>query len=136
MKIAYLDALFREFIRKRAIKLAGGCEYCLSAKYDIEKSNGKILPAWKQLDTSHYWSRTNKSVRWDERNAAGICGNCHFFLEHNPLPHTQFFLKRLGKVEFELLEIQANQVIKKAEFDELAITLYLQSKIKELSDSL
>ena len=73
-----LDSLFSEYIRKRAISKVGGCERCLTPKFDIQKDNGDIFPAWKQLQCSHFIGRSKKSTRLDEDNCIGICGACHF----------------------------------------------------------
>ncbi len=102
-----LDDLFSQFVRRRAIKRAGGCEKCLRPKTDIQKENGDIFPAWKQLQCSHYEGRSSKVVRFDESNAAGLCGNCHIYLEHHPHEHTEWFKEYLGEREFDLLTARA-----------------------------
>lgn len=124
-----LDSLFSEYVRKRAIMVAGGCEKCLTQKQDILKENGSIFPAWKQLQTSHFFGRRRRSVRYNEDNACGLCFSCHQHFTENPLEHTEWFKKRLGDKAFGLLEIQANTPQK---IDKQAVKLYLQEKIKEV----
>jgi len=99
-----LDTLFSEFIRKRALARVGGCERCLSKKYDSTREDGSTRPAYMQLQCSHYIGRTTKRVRWDEDNAAGLCGGCHTYLEHHPSDHTEWFTTHLGEQQEELLQ--------------------------------
>lgn len=131
MKITALDRLFSELIRKRALVRVGGCERCLSPKSDILKEDGSIFPAWKRLQCSHFWGRGRKAVRYDEDNGAGLCGACHLYFAAHPSEHRDWFLQRLGQDRFDMLEKRA-QIPQK--IDENAITLYLQTKIKELEE--
>lgn len=129
MKIDKLDKLFSEYIRKRAIKEAGGCERCLNPKYDIEKENG-IFPAWKQLQCSHFKGRARKSVRYDEDNAAGLCGGCHMYLTAHPDEHEAWFKERLGEEKFDLLICRSSRPQK---VDKDLIYLYFKQKIEDYS---
>jgi hypothetical protein len=130
-KLDPLDILFSEFIRKRAIKRCGGCERCLTPKFDIVKDDGTIFPAWKFLQNSHFFGRTDKSTRFDEDDCAGLCGACHMYLEHHPHYHDEWFKQHLGEQVFELL-LGRNRVMGKP--DKKALTLYYQTKIKELQN--
>lgn len=120
MKVAItrLDKLFSDYIRQRAILRVHGCERCLTWK-----------ASYKQLQCSHFWGRGEKSVRYDEDNAAGLCGACHMYLGSHPNEHRDFFLERLGEDGFNLLMLRANGVNKA---DLTAIEIYLRQKIKEL----
>ena len=131
MKLDKLDILFSEFVRRRTIKEVGGCERCLTLKYDILKDDGKIFPAWKQLQCSHFWGRTKRSTRFDENDAAGLCGACHIYFSAHPQEHAEFFKKRLGQRAYDMLEIRANTPQK---IDENAVELYLKAKLKELEN--
>ena len=126
--VKQLDELFREDIRKRAIKEAGGCERCLSPKYDKIKENGDIFPAWKQLDTAHFIPRGNYHIRWDEDNAAGLCGGCHRAIDDDFTKKDEFVKTRLGD-RFELLQGRQHQTGK---VDRNAIYLYLLDQLKKL----
>lgn len=110
-----MDRLFSEFIRKRAIVRVHGCERC---------GAGKV--SYKELQCSHYWGRIKKSTRWDEDDAAGLCGGCHMHLEQHPLIHTQWFKEYLGQEAFEYLAARA---LKPAKPDLNLIAIYLQEKI-------
>lgn len=135
MKIAItrLDKLFSEYIRQRAILRIGGCEKCLTPKYDKQKDDGSTLPAYKQLQCSHYWGKWTRSARWDEDNAAGLCGACHLFLGSHPDEHKTFFWKRLGEEGYNLLMLRANSVNK---VDLVAIEIYLRQKLEEITRAL
>lgn len=131
MKITKLDTLFSQYIRMRAISKVGGCERCLAPKHDIEKDDGKIFPAYKQLQCSHFWGRAKKSVRYDPDNAAGLDGACHLYFAAHPKEHSRWFEEHLGQPAFDLLEGRAHIPQK---IDEKLMTLYIQSKIKEVEN--
>ncbi len=91
-----LDTLFSEVVRRRA---NGRCERCLHRK------------SFEELQCSHYKGRSRKSVRWDLDNAAGLCLECHKYLEEHPEVHREWFRDRLGE-RFDLLNIRAEQIAK------------------------
>jgi hypothetical protein len=125
--IQALDELFSEFIRKRAIRRSGGCEYCGSQVIDRQKENGDTLPAWRQLQCSHFIGRGNHKVRWDEMNAFGSCGGCHLKMEHDPVSHVEFFKKTYGETEYELLTARAQM---RGKVDKPGLILYYREKLK------
>lgn len=108
-QIERMDKMFSEIIRRRAIMRVGGCEYSLKPKYDKEREDGTIYPAWKQLQCSHFIGRGNLHTRWDLDNAIGANGNSHMKLEHNPPLHKNFFLKHIGTDRVERLENLSQQ---------------------------
>ena len=128
-KDPYLDALCSEYIRKRALKRCGGCERCKTLKYDKERYNGSILPAWKLLQWAHFHGKNSHSVRWDIDNAAGLCGGCHMYLDSNPVEKVNFFRELLGDDKYAHLNAR-KRIIKKP--DKKAIRIYLAQKIGEL----
>ena len=128
----YLDEPFSEAIRRRAIRDAGGCERCLTQKHDIQKDNGKIYPAWKQLDCAHYYGRTTFSTRWSEDNCAGLCGGCHFYFDDHRREFDRWMLERLGERRFLLLEIQSQR---RDKADKVAVGLYLKAWLKKLVEA-
>ncbi len=129
MKITPEDKLFSEFIRKRAMQRVGGCERCLTLKFDTTKDDGSTFPAWKTLQCSHIWGRNNKSVRYDEDDAFGLCGGCHTYLEHNPDEHKEFALRKLGQGKYDMLKVRATRPFKP---DIKLLTIYYKEKIKKL----
>ena len=124
-----LDVLFSEYIRRRAITEVGGCERCLTPKYNITNENGDIFPAWKHLQCSHFHGRASRSVRWDEDNASGLCGACHIYVTAHPIEHVEWFKERLGD-RFDLLQARARTPARY--IDREAIKLYYKAKIEEL----
>lgn len=132
MKLDPLDVLVSEFIRKRAIERVGGCERCLTPKHDVQKENGDIFPAWKQLQNSHYKGRAKKSTRWDEDNCAGLCGGCHRYLTSQPDEHSEWFKQRLGEEAYNNLMIRARTPAKY--IDKIALKLYYKQKIADLKE--
>ena len=78
------DLAFSLFIKTRD-------KYCLKC---FRKDN---------LQCAHIFSRSARSVRWDELNAIALCGGCHLFWAHkNPIEFTEFIMKRLGNQYEEL----------------------------------
>lgn len=103
------DALFSDYIRELADYK---CEYCQN---EFEKKD-------RRLHCSHFWSRRNRSVRFDRENAASLCFSCHQKMGENPAQHTAFFLKRLGQDKFDALEVRA-RIPRKVDEKEIALGL-------------
>jgi len=119
-EIKALDALFSEFIRKRAILQVGGCERC-----------HKYHPIG-ELEAAHYKTRVKFSTRWDERNAAGLCSGCHRYFHREPEECKRWFRHILGEKEFNNVELRSLMTAKEAGVDRAAIRLYLTEQIKLL----
>ena len=116
-----LDELYSKYTRKRAMKLAGGCQRCKTPK-----SN------YKELQTCHIHSRRKYTVRWDIRNAFGGCGGCHIYLDSHIDAKKEFAIKLLGEEEYERLYVLAEMTTKQSPIDYKLIEIYLREKIKEL----
>jgi len=123
------DDLFSEYIRKRAIMRSGGCERCLTQKYDIQKDNGEVLPAWKQLQCAHLISRRHQGTAWDIDNALGLCGSCHMNIDSMD-QKSIFIVEKIGRKQYELLLIRKAGV---HHIDKAALILYLKKQIEELN---
>ena len=121
--IARLDKLFSEYIRKRAMKLVGGCQRCKAPKTD-----------YKQLDCAHNESRNKKSVRWHEDNAAGLCGGCHRYIDGNAADKVEFFRNLIGDFKYEALRIEAQLPSHWSMEDYGLIEIYFRQLIKELDE--
>lgn len=115
IKLDLLDKLFSEYIRKRS---KGYCQRC-----------GRFYGNWKQLQTSHFYGRSRKSVRWDEDNAVALCFGCHQYFTSHPLEHTEWFTAHLGEHEFQELSHRARQIGKP---DKLLLEIFYKQKIAEL----
>ncbi len=130
MKITPTDKLFSESIRRRAIVRVGGCERCLTPKHDITKEDGSIFPAWQQLQCSHLTGRWRKSTRWDEDNAAGLCGGCHRVIDRDLEAKEEFIDRLIGQERYALLKARARTPAKY--LDEELVKIYFKTKIKEM----
>ena len=108
IKITKLDALFSKYIKLRD-KV---CQRCGG-------SGG--------LQTSHFWGRVRRSVRWDEDNCCLLCFGCHQYFHSNPEEHRQFFLERLGQVGYDMLEYRAHR---RGDLDLRLLEIYLTQKVK------
>ena len=54
-----LDGLYRELVRKLAMKKEHGCQFCHKPKW-----------SYLGLETAHCFGRGHHTVRWDVRNGA------------------------------------------------------------------
>ena len=107
-----LDSLFRQIIKKRDKK----CVRC-----------GKD----RNLQTSHIFSRSNKSVRWDLHNAMILDAGCHIFWWHkNPIEAADFAKKYLGSEKYAALKLKAGFVIHRNVNDLLFLEQELKEKLK------
>lgn len=116
------DALFSDIVRERA---DWSCENCRRTFVKKESLGGS------GLECSHFWSRRNKSVRWDFENAASFCSGCHRKFGENPAEHSAFFLKRLGQNKYDALGIRARTP---AKIDEKSLRFAFKSELKELKE--
>jgi hypothetical protein len=141
IRIDKLDKLFSEYIRKRAIIRAGGCErgallgLSCGCKTDLVREDGSVFPAWKRLECAHYEGRGRKRLRYFEDNALGLCHGCHQDIDAYPSSKETLFLNILGSEAFERLKIQAEITTKSSPIDKGLIELYLKQKIKELDSN-
>jgi len=116
-----LDALYREVIRRRAMRLAKGCQCCLSPKL-----------SYTMLHTAHLHSRGKRTVRWDVRNSAGICYLCHRFLDTHRFEKEAFFRKLLGDEEYDKLDQLAHMTTKDSPVDYDGKEIELRVLLKRL----
>lgn len=115
MKNSYLDNLWRELVKKNA---DGKCERC-----------GR---EGKYLNCHHIFSRSRKSVRWDESNGCLLCAGCHSLrndsAHKSPLEFSDWIRARRGEKWYQDLRIRANTPQKP---DYEALNLYLKTKLKK-----
>lgn len=129
---ALLDQLYRDYIRMRAMKRVGGCERCLTPKYDIRKDNGSIYLAWKQLQAAHLHTRGGHTTRWDIRNGVGLCGGCHLYIDAHEQEKIDFEIKILGLEEYESLYLLAHMTTKQSPVDLKLTEIVLRELLKEV----
>ena len=126
----YLDDLFSEFIRKRAILRAGGCERCQTPKYDIQKDNGETFEAYKTLQCAHFYGRGRKATRYDPDNGFGFCGACHIYFTAHPAEFVEWFIQQKGQQVYDMLQARTRTPARY--LDKAGIELYLKEEIKKL----
>ena len=102
------------------------CQRC-SKQYD---------PPTSALHCSHFWSRGNWSVRFDEDNTEALCYGCHSYLGGNPVEFHKYYLEKLGQERFDALEKRRNTPksgsIKYYKSKEFRLTI--KEKMKELGE--
>lgn len=116
-----LKDLFSRYIRKRAMQRVGGCERCKTPKR-----------SYKELQAAHLHSCRKHTTRWDIRNAVGLCGGCHQYLDSNKEAKIAFEIECLGEEEYERLYVLAEMTTKQSPVDYTLIEIYLKQLLKEV----
>ena len=116
-----LDALWREYIRRRAIRGAKGCQYKLKCNIPVRSYLG--------LEAAHLHGRGRRTVRWDPRNGVGVCHYCHRYLDTHPKEKHRFFKELLGEKEYWRLFQLANMTTKSAPVDYEKIEANLRERL-------
>lgn len=129
IKLNPIDVLFSRLVRLMA---DNHCEYCGKQFYDRTRENGDVYPAWKYLQTSHFHGRRKASTRYDFDNVVAVCYSCHNHFHEHPNKYDAFMRKRLGSERYDLLNIRAETILKRAPSDKKALTESLKAKIKEV----
>lgn len=113
--IKKLDALFSKLIKQRD---GHRCQRCHALH--AEGSRG--------LHNSHYWKRGLMGTRWDPANCVALCYGCHRRWEGDKQgEYHHFMIGRLGRAEYDKLEMKARSVTKFSVVD-LAIMLDVMQK--------
>ena len=120
---AMLDTLYSEYIRKRAMKLAGGCQ---------RPACNRSKRSYQELDAAHLHSRNKRTVRWDPRNGVGLCGGCHRYIDSNKEAKIALEIEILGQEEYERLYVQAEMTTKQSPIDHKLIEIQLRELLKEV----
>ena len=122
-KIFPSDREWSKYIRTRDMWT---CQRC-SKQYD---------PPTSALHCSHFWSRGNWSVRFDEENTEALCYGCHSYLGGNPVEFHKYYLEKLGQERFDALEKRKNTPksgsVKYYKSKEFRLTI--KEKMKELGE--
>jgi len=113
-----LDLLWSELVKLEA---KGKCEYC-----------GVTSP----LNSHHIFSRSNRSVRWDEGNGVCLCVSHHTFnskfsAHKTPTEFTYWLEREYGKEYLEDLRYKANLTKKWTKQEKEDLVIELQEKIKK-----
>ena len=92
IKEADIDKLFSVFIRQRDEV----CQFPLRSPEDYHLGN---------LQNSHFFGRSARSVRWDEDNCDALCARHHQFLESRKNgEYADWKLQQLGAFKFATLK--------------------------------
>ena len=94
-----LDREFSVLVRTRANWKCARCGRNFSGNRDM-------------LHCSHFHSRRHKATRFDLENAAALCWQCHWYMDHHPNVHKVWKLIHIGKERYEALAKRANQISK------------------------
>ena len=115
------DVIFSQLIRERA---DFHCERC--GKSYRERTQG--------LHCSHFYTRSNKAVRWCVINAAAHCHGCHHYLGSNPIEFTAWVRGHLGDTLFDELNFRRQAIIKWKPWDKAAMYLHYQEELAKLQE--
>jgi hypothetical protein len=88
-----LDAVFSKYIRKR--DSIDGFARCFTCR--------KFAPISK-MHAGHYHSRTEKAIRWNEKNVHAQCVSCNLFKEGNKPQYTLRLIDKYGRGILDELE--------------------------------
>ena len=104
------------------VKLEAGfkCEYCGTDK---------------NLNSHHIYSRSNRSVRWDESNGVCLCVAHHTFssgfsAHKTPLEFVYWLEEEYGKVYMDELRLKANSTKKWMKYEKEELLKELNDKIE------
>jgi len=104
------------------VKLEAGfkCEYCGTDK---------------NLNSHHIYSRSNRSVRWDESNGVCLCVGHHTFssgfsAHKTPLEFVYWLEEEYGKVYMDELRLKANSTKKWMKYEKEELLKELNDKIE------
>ena len=113
-----LDLLWSRLVKLQA---EGKCEVC-----------GVETP----LNSHHIFSRSNRSVRWDEANGVSLCVSHHTFnskfsAHKTPTEFTYWLENEYGREFLEELRYKANQIKKWTKHEKEELLEQLEEKIKK-----
>jgi len=114
------------------VKLEAGysCEVCgKEASYNKE---GKLVG----LNSHHIYSRSKRSVRWDETNGVCLCVGCHTFsssfsAHKTPTEFTYWLHEVYGDEYMDELKRKAHKTVKWFKHEKEELLEQLQEKIKK-----
>jgi len=124
VKLFASDVIFSKYIRTRD---GWKCQRC-SKQY---------APPTSALHCSHFWSRGNWSVRFDEENCEALCYGCHSYLGGNPTEHYDHKLAKLGKEKLDALQQRRNTPLKSGQkkyFNSKEFRANIKEKLKKLEE--
>lgn len=118
VSIASVDTLWSKLVKEKA---GNKCEYC-----------GKV----DGLNSHHIFSRSNRSVRWDDENGVSLCVSHHVFgnfsAHKSPIEFVEWVKTRRGEEWYKTIRRKAVTPMK---VDLEAIKSELKTKLEKVQDS-
>ena len=101
-------------------------------KYTCQRCERSAEDDWK-MEVSHFYGRSNLSVRHEFDNVVLLCFSCHYRWAHShPLEFGEWWQKRLGKERMDMLILKKNLCFT----GDLKLILFaLKMRLKEREDS-
>lgn len=99
----------------------------------------EVCEAEKPLNSHHIFSRSNRSVRWDEANGVCLCVSHHTFnskfsAHKTPTEFTYWLENEYGKQFLDELRYKANQTKKWTKQEKEDLLIELNEKIKKYKE--
>ena len=82
------------------------------------------------LHASHFHSRRKQSTRYDPQNVFAHCFTCHQKLGENRHKFRAWVKTKLGDIEYELLRLRANEIVKRTAADKKELLAEMKGKLK------
>jgi hypothetical protein len=76
--------------------------------WTCQRCGKQYYPPTSALHCSHFWSRGNWCVRFDEENTEALCYGCHSYLGGNPMEFHRYYLEKIGQEKMDALELRKN----------------------------
>ena len=77
-------------------------------RYIRERDGSCVLCGARPVQCGHIISRSQRTTRWDDRNAFGQCAGCNLRHEYNPEIFINWFVNRFGWDVWERLSSKAH----------------------------
>ena len=119
IKIRKSDNIFSLYIRTRDGHKCQRCKKVYTPPYGAS------------LQCSHFHRRGKENTRHDPLNAITLCFGCHRIWEGPTIEYRDFMLKKLGKKEFDKLQMRAETYKRR---DDKLDVLYIQSLLDKIID--
>jgi hypothetical protein len=119
MRIKPSDQWFSRCVRMRAGWI---CEAC----------NTQYAPGAQGLHCSHFFSRSARSTRWHNLNAAAHCFGCHSTLGGNPIVFAAWIKRYLSPEDYADLNRAHQTIVKIRPKDEAEIAAHYKRTFEKM----
>ena len=86
----------------------------------------------KQLNCSHFYSRSIKVLRWNQLNAVCLCVGCHFWGHQNPLEFSEWYKNHIGLNAFNNLTLSRSNRFRTSESNLEIMKLVLETDLEKI----